>query len=140
MKQSVALSELEAFANKCIAAERYPDDHHLFTPARCPTCGVVPLELTIEHHTGSKTGDFKGVIFGHCEECNGTDRIFGYTGPHRERVREERPICQCESAYFLVGECERIEGAEGIPGFFDEGVVAGKCADCGQEQAFVYTD
>lgn len=135
-----ALSSLEAFARKCIAAHRYPDDYHFFTPAKCPACGVVPLELTIEHHTGSKQGDFKGVIFAQCSECGGEKRIFSFTGKHRKPLREEKPACQCGNVYFLVGECERIERDEGGLGFFDEGVVVGKCSRCGRNRAMVYTD
>jgi hypothetical protein len=36
--------------------------------------------------------------------------------------------------------CERIEGEEGIPGFFDEGVIVGKCILCNRNMAFVFTD
>ena len=52
--QPAPLVDLEKFARKCIAADCYPNDYHRFILARCETCGVVPLELTIEHHTGSK--------------------------------------------------------------------------------------
>ena len=140
MKNPTSLSDLEAYARERIAAHRYPDDYHFFTPAKCHTCGVVPLELTIEHHTGSKKGNFKGVILAQCSVCGGEERIFSFTGQHRKRLREEKPVCQCGNAHFLVGECERIEGSEGLPGFFDEGVVVGKCSRCGRNRAFVYTD
>ena len=140
MKYRTALSTLETFARKCIAAHRYPNDYHLFTPAKCSACGVVPLKLTIEHHSGSKKGDFKGVIFGQCSECGGKERILSFTGKHRKRVREEKPVCKCASVHFLVGECERIEREDGMLGFFDEGVVVGTCIECGQNRAFVYTD
>jgi hypothetical protein len=39
-----------------------------------------------------------------------------------------------------VGECERIEGDEGLMGFFDEGVVAGMCAQCQRNRVLVETD
>ena len=48
--------------------------------------------------------------------------------------------CRCGSRYFFVAECERIEGAGGLPGFFDEGVLVGRCADCGRMQAFIFSD
>ena len=41
---------------------------------------------------------------------------------------------------FSFGECERFEGDEGLMGFFDEGIVVGQCARCGQNRVFVYTD
>ena len=140
MENQTFLTDLEGYARKRIAAHRYPNDYHLFTLAKCHDCGVVPLELTIEHHTGSRKGNFRGVIFAECSVCGGRERIFSFTGQHRERVREEKPVCKCGNAYFLVGECERIEREEGMLGFFDEGVVVGKCSQCGRKRAFVYTD
>jgi len=135
-----SLSDLEAYARKRIAAHRYPNDAHFFTPARCHTCGVVPLKLTIEHHTGSRKGNFKGVIWAQCSVCENRERIFSFTGKHRKPEREVEPVCKCGNAHFLVGECERIERDEGLMGFFDEGVVVGKCSACGRNQALVYTD
>ncbi len=133
-------SGLEAFARECIAADRYPRDYHLFTPFECRICGMVPLQLTIEHHTGSQKGDFKGVIFARCSKCGGQERLFSFTGEHRERLREEKPVCECGNAYFFAGNCERMEGDEGLPGFFDEGVIVGQCSRCRKNRAFVYTD
>jgi hypothetical protein len=140
MKRTPPLSDLEKFARKCIAAQDYPADHHPFTPFRCSTCGAVPMALTIEHHTGSKKGDFKGSLFGRCSECGAEERVFSFTGKHRKRLRQEKPICKCGNACFWVAMVERIEGGQGLPGFFDEGVVVGQCPECGQRVAFVYTD
>ncbi len=140
MKHQTALSDLEAFAKKSIAAQRYPNDFHFFTPFKCDDCGVVPFELTIEHHTGSKERNFKGKIFALCSECGSRKRVFSFTGEHRKRLREEKPACKCGHEGFLVGECERIEGDEGLMGFFDEGVVVGKCSRCGRNRVLVYTD
>jgi hypothetical protein len=140
MDVQTTLTELAAFAKERIAADRYPDDYHFFRPAKCSTCGVVPLALTIEYHTGSKKGNFRGVILAQCSECEGKVRIFSFTGSGREPLREEKPACECGNVYFVVGECERIEGDEGVLGFFDEGVVVGKCSRCGRLRAFVYTD
>jgi hypothetical protein len=140
VENQTSLADLEAYARKRIAAHRYPNDHHLFRPARCTTCGVVPLELTVEHHTGSRKGNFRGVILSRCSVCGGEERIFSFTGKHRKPEREEKPACVCGNAYFLVAECERIEGDEGMRGFFDEGVVAGQCSQCGRKRAIVFTD
>jgi hypothetical protein len=96
--------------------------------------------LTIEHHTGSRKGDFKGVILGLCSGCGGEERIFSFTGKHRKRTRQEKPTCTCGNTRFWVAMVERIEGNEGLPGFFDEGVIAGQCSQCGRNQVFVYTD
>ena len=140
MKDQTTLSDLEAFAKDRIAADRYRSDHHFFRPFTCDACGVVPFEMTIEHHTGSKKGNFKGMIWGECAECGSGKRLFSFTGEHRKRLREEKPVCECGNASFLAGECERIEGDEGLMGFFDEGVVVGKCSRCGRNRALVYTD
>ena len=134
------LSDLEAFARKQIAADRYPNDAHVFRPYTCDTCGVVPFELTIEHHTGSKRGDFKGLIWGDCTKCGTRKRLFSYTGTHRTPLREEKPSCTCDQTAFVVAEMERFERDEGIMGFFDEGVVVGQCAHCGKNRTLVCTD
>jgi hypothetical protein len=134
------LSELERYARDRIAADRYPNDAHFFRPYTCDTCGVVPFKLTLEHHTGSKRGDFKGVIWGDCTVCGARKRVFSFTGTHRKPLREEKPTCACGHAAFVVAELERIERDDGMMGFFDEGVVVGKCAHCGQNRALAHTD
>ena len=140
MKDRNILADLEAYAKERIAAQRYPNDYHFFTPVECSICGLVPLALTIEHHTGSKKGKFRGLIRARCLSCGAEERIFSFTGKHRQRIREERPRCVCGSIGFFVALCERIQGDEGIPGFFDEGVVVGKCSVCDRNRAVVFTD
>lgn len=140
MNSADMLSDLEAYARGCIAADRYPHDHHFFRPFECDACGVVPFAVTIEHHTGSRKGNFRGVIHGECAACGSGKRLFGFTGKHRKQLRTERPVCKCGNANFLTGECERIESGEGLSGFFDEGVVVGKCSRCGRNLALVHTD
>jgi len=134
------LFDLERFARERISASRYPNDYHIFKPAVCSACGVVPMELTIEHHTGSKKRNFRGIVFGLCSKCGKKEQIFKFTGKQRRRVREEKPVCKCGSHCFFVGECERIERDDGMLGFFDEGVFVGKCSECGRNRAFFYTD
>ncbi len=140
MTQPTSLSDLEAFARQRIAADRYPNDYHFFRLFGCDACGVVGFETTIEHHTGSEKGDFKGIIWGECVQCGSRKRLFSFTGEHRKWLREEKPVCECGNGSFVVGECERIEGDEGLMGFFDEGVVVGQCDRCGRNRALVYTD
>jgi hypothetical protein len=67
-------------------------------------------------------------------------RLFTFTGDSRQKLRDERPECECGGRSFIVGLCERIEGEQGIPGFFDEGVIVGKCTLCNRNKAFLYTD
>jgi hypothetical protein len=139
MKQN-GYPDLEDYATTILKAERYPNDYHLFKLYGCDDCGVVPFELIIEHHTGSREGDFKGKIVGSCTKCSGNKLLFSFTGNQRKKVQDEKPLCECENEGFIVGECERIEGDEGLLGFFDEGVVVGKCAGCGINQVLVMTD
>jgi len=134
------LSDLKAFALKCIAAERYPQDRHIFKVFECDACQSTEFELIIEYHSGSRKGKFKGVIWGDCPKCGSRKCLFSFTGKERTLIREKKPTCNCRHARFTVGECERFEADEGITGFFDEGVVVGKCLNCGCNQAFVYTD
>ena len=111
MEKPLSWADLEAFAQKCINAERYPNDYHTFSLSRCPACGLVAFELTIEHHTGSRQGDFKGRILGQCSQCGETQRIFSFTGSHRRPLRAENPQCSCGNQCFFVAECERIDKA-----------------------------
>ena len=134
------ISELEDFAKKCINSQEYPDDNHNFLLYKCTSCHSQKFKLTIEHHTGSEKWSFKGIIWGDCSSCGYLMRLFTFTGEHREKLRIEYPTCDCGNRDFLAGQCERYEGEQGIPGFFDEGVVAGKCAECKRNQVFVFTD
>jgi hypothetical protein len=134
------ISDLRTFALECLAADRYPQDYHTWKLFTCEACGGDTFAVTVEHHTGSKRGDFKGLIWGDCEACGHRQQLFGFTGAHRKHLRDEAPACRCGSRAFAVGECERIEGEEGLMGFFDEGVVVGQCRHCGGFRAFVYTD
>ena len=140
MVQTPFFSELEEFARDQLQADRYPDDRHVFRLSKCEICGVVPFELTIEHHTGSRQGDFKGRIVGRCSVCGHRTGILSFTGAHRQPLREETPVCKCGGTDFYVGQCERIEGEGGLAGFFDEGVVVGMCARCRRTRALVATD
>jgi hypothetical protein len=140
MKQPGSLSELDDFARQCIDSQDHPADIHHFTLFPCSECNSETLRLTIEHHSGSEEWDFKGIIWGECTTCGYLNRLFTFTGDSRQALREERPFCECGSRDFMVGMCERIEGEEGIPGFFDEGVIVGKCTLCNRNRAFVYTD
>lgn len=140
MKQSESLSELEDFSKQCINSDGYPDAFHNFALYTCNSCGSSEFMLTIEHHTGSEEWNFKGIIWGECAGCGYLMRLFTFTGDHRKKLSEDRPVCDCGNRIFISGQCERIEGEQGIPGFFDEGVIVGKCTQCRLNKAFVYTD
>ena len=137
---AVSLSALFNYGRKCLSAQRHPGDHYPFRPFACSVCGVKPLTLNIEHHTGSAKNDFKGVVDGRCSACGTETRVFSFTGEHRRPEREERPVCTCGSTDFLAGVVEHIEGDEGLPGFFDEGVIVAQCAACGRVTALLYID
>jgi hypothetical protein len=140
MEEPGSLSELDEFAKQCIGAQNYPDDYHTFQLFSCHSCRGSSFKITIEHHTGSEAYDFKGIIWGECTECGYLGRLFTFTGEHRKWLREERPACECGEKAFTVGQCDRTEGEQGIPGFFDEGVIAGKCCSCGRNRSFAFTD
>jgi len=140
MNKSQIMYDLEEFARQNIDADNHPDDDHVFTVYRCHSCNKQEFRITIEHHTGSKDWNFRGIIWGECVNCGYIGRLFTFTGEHRKLLREERPECECGNRTFIAGQCERFEGENGIPGFFDEGVVAGKCIECNRNMEFVYTD
>jgi hypothetical protein len=140
MVEPPSLSDLDAFAEQCINSRNYPDHLHTFRLYVCNSCGSATFKVTIEHHTGSETWNFKGIIWGECTTCGYLGPLFTFTGTHRKWLRDERPECECGSRTFTAGQCERFETEQGIPGFFDEGVIAGKCTVCKRNKVFVYTD
>lgn len=140
MKYSELTRELEDFAGESIRCYNYPEDYHNFTLFKCNSCRSSTFKLTLEHHSGSEEWNFRGIIWGECSECGYLMRLFTFTGEHREKIRQERPACDCGNWIFLAGECERIEGKQGIPGFFDEGVIVGKCTSCNRNKALVFFD
>ena len=133
-------ADLETFARECLAAEDYPADRHVFQHLPCGLCGAAPLTLTIEHHSGSTEQSFRGIIWARCPACGGRQRLFTFSGEHRHYEREEEPACPCGGQEFAVAMCERFEGAQGLTGFFDEGVVVASCTDCGRNRVLVRTD
>lgn len=140
MTKNNTFDALKAFAEQALAAHKYPHDTHIFKLFACDRCGAAPFSLLIEHHTGSNQNDFKGVIRGTCARCGAEKQLFSFTGVHRQKIRTENPHCSCGHSTFHTGECERIEGDEGLQGFFDEGVIVGTCASCGKRRVFVFTD
>ena len=140
MEQPESLASLDEFARQCINADNYPDDYHVFTLYSCPSCKGSEFRITIEHHTGSKEWNFKGIIWGECASCRHLARLFTFTGEHRKFLRDEHPVCECGNNIFTAGQCERTEGEKGFTGFFDEGVIVGKCSSCNRNKVFAYTD
>ena len=134
------LEDLKRYALKRIDSKRFPNVNHTFNLLICDSCGFVPLLLTIEHHSGSRKGNFRGVIYAECTLCRAHKRVFSFTSSKRTVERREHPVCRCGNTAFLGCECDRIEGEGGLADFFDEGVVVGKCMNCGQNQMFVETD
>jgi hypothetical protein len=134
------LAPLEDFAKQCINSQNYPDDIHNFIVYNCSSCKSSLFKITVEHHTGSEEWNFRGIIWGECSDCGYMMRLFTFTGDHRDKLRDERPECECGNRSYMAGQCERIEGEKGIPGFFDEGVIVGKCTTCNRNRVFVYTD
>jgi hypothetical protein len=57
-----------------------------------------------------------------------------------EEDEQEHPVCSCGSDTFVLCMCDRYEGLSGFEGFFDEGVLVGKCETCGTHRTFLYTD
>ena len=136
----MAVSDLRSFGLSCLKADRYPNDYHTFVSFKCEECGADRFQVRIIHHSGSKPGDFKGTVEGKCEDCGTVRKVLSYTGSHRKPLQENRPRCSCGSSVYTVAECERIEGDDGLYGFFDEGVLVGKCSGCGRNEVFVETD
>lgn len=140
MNEPPSLAELEDYAMQCLHAQNYPYDLHRFTLFSCSECRGTCFRVSIEHHTGSSDQNFRGIIWGECAKCGRICQMFTYTGEHRKPKKNEMPECDCGSRKFFVGQCERIEGEKGLTGFFDEGVIAGKCCICSLNKVLAFYD
>jgi hypothetical protein len=135
-----SLSQLDDFARECINSSSYPDDIHTYSSFNCSSCKKSSFRLVVEYHSSSVDTNFRGIIWGECSECGYLARLFTFTGPQRKKIREVQPVCECGNRSFIVGMCERTEGENGIPGFFDEGVFVGKCTLCNRNKVIVFFD
>jgi len=66
--------------------------------------------------------------------------LLSFTGPHRRSERAEAMMCPCRSTKLSIAMCGRYKCEDGIPGFFDEGVIVGKCTDCLRNVVVALTD
>jgi len=139
-RHSDDFGDLHCFALERLHAADYPKSSHPYAAFRCRVCGSEVWEVVLDHHTGSEWTDFKGIVLGRCVACHDLVELLSFTGPHRRSERAEAMVCPCGSTKFSTAMCERYEGEDGIPGFFDEGVIVGKCADCLRNVVVALTD
>ena len=132
--------DLHHFALDCLHAADRPSCSHPYTALPCDTCGAEAWEVAVEHHTGSKATDFRGVVYGLCTRCRETAVLFAFSGPHRRPVLTEYLVCPCGTATVSVGMCEREAGAHGTPGGKNAGVLVDKCTACARNAVVVWTD
>ena len=138
-------NELEEYAKNQINAAAYADDVHTCNHFECGHCNeVVPFTLRISYSDACDDArpaqDFAGTVYGTCGKCGSTDSLFGIIRGRFPETEQEHPVCSCGSDSFFLCMCERYEGAYGLQGFFDEGVIVGKCSTCGILRTFLYTD
>ena len=138
--ESFSPSSLEGFARDQIRADLYPTDHHPFKLFACEPCGLGPYNVVVSELEGSEKGDFHGTVSGTCRSCGTNEVLFSCTSGAQAVTRTEQVRCECGGLWFWVAMLDRYEGEEGLPGFFDEGVLAGQCALCGQNRAIIFTD
>jgi hypothetical protein len=137
--------DLEDYAREKINAAAYPDDDHRCFLYSCNNCKqVVPFSIRISYSVACDETrpayDFAGTVYGTCIQCNQEQKLFGITVNNYPEEEQDHPICSCGSDAFILCMCERYEGPSGLTGFFDEGVLVGKCETCGTLKTFLYTD
>ena len=98
------------------------------------------MQITVEHHTGSKRNKFRGKIYTLCSQCRGHKCALSFTGDHRKIEESDTLNCSCGKDQFYAAQLERYEGGDGLFGFFDEGVVVSQCAYCDKQKIVVLTD
>lgn len=143
---------LRAFTLGLLDEDLYALDQHVFSLYECPTCGIAPLLVTIETHTGSVRVDFRGRIIAQCGLCDKVFQVLEKTGSvlnqvtgrleARQAERTEQAKCECGGLAFFAASCHRFETSAGggLSGFYDEGVVVGQCPQCGRCRVFARLD
>ncbi len=134
------LSDLKEFAREKIGADEYPDDFHIYDEAKCDKCGVVPFEVNLEHQNCGSPVDFHGTIWLQCSVCGEKQEYLSILVEGGKLINTEQCKCKCDNTTFYVASCDRIEVWDGQPSFFDEGVVVGKCSNCGSMVRIAMTD
>jgi len=137
--------ELEDYAKEQINAGAYSDDVHTCTLFRCEKCErTVPFVIEISYSAACDKArpalDFAGTVSGTCGDCGMIQTLFSIKRGDYPEVEQEYPVCSCGSYTYITCLCERYEGASGLQGFFDEGVIVGKCATCGTHRTFLFID
>ncbi|MGH7564690.1 MAG: hypothetical protein ACREK5_09755, partial [Gemmatimonadota bacterium] len=95
----------------------------------CDHCGRVPMALRLVHYTWSVKWEFRGQIIGLCPQCDRSTILWACTG-WKGRIdpeRVEKPACDCGGTIFHLVNMDRFEESD----FYDDGVIAGCCVDCG---------
>jgi hypothetical protein len=137
--------DIEDYAKEQINAAAYPDDIHQCSLFHCSTCQrVMPFSLRIsysEAFDGKRPAyDFAGTVYGTCSKCGQELVLLSIRLDNHAEEEQEHPVCICGSDTFILCMCDRYEGPSGLQGFFDEGVLVGKCETCGAFKTFLYTD
>ncbi len=138
-------TNLDEYAKEQLNVSAYADDVHVCTTFQCEYCGrAVPFSVLISYSEACDKArppsDFAGTVYGTCTECGTGKILFSIVTNGRPEVEDEHPVCSCGSDAFILCMCERYEGEYGLAGFFDEGVIVGKCAVCGTNRTFLFTD
>jgi len=138
-------TELEEYAKEQINAAAYTEDVHTCSHFTCSQCGrMVPISLLISYSKACDKArpalDFAGTVQSTCSNCGLVEIRLRIIRGKNPEVEQEHPVCSCGSQSFFVCMCERYEGAQGLQGFFDEGVIVGKCSTCGSLRTFLFTD
>lgn len=137
--------DLDEYAKQQLNASAYPDDVHICSMFQCDRCQrTMPFSILMSYSEACDTArppsDFAGTLRGTCTECGMEKTLFSIITDGLPEVKDEHPICSCGSDAFILCLCERYEGEEGLSGFFDEGVIVGKCVVCGVNRTFLFTD
>lgn len=134
-------ARLLEYAMRALGAEHYPLARHTFRILACAVCGAkTGFRLTVVPHSGATRANFRGEVHGECTACGERQRLFRFSGAHRQPEAVQDLTCACGSDSFVVGQGERYEDEAGVPDIFDEGVLVGCCTHCGTLQDVVAYD
>ncbi|MBS7251012.1 MAG: hypothetical protein KIH08_10565 [Candidatus Freyarchaeota archaeon] len=132
------LEELKVFAYEKICADDYPENVHVYVEAECVNCGLVPFRVTVEHWNGDSPVAFHGIIRLQCSACGREKDYLSVLEDGGKPNYFEQRKCKCDNPTFYIASCDRMERVEDA-NVFSEGVVVGKCSNCGALQVIAMT-
>lgn len=100
-------------------------------------CGGMTFYTIVEPDLAARRGRFNGRVLATCEECGDRSLFLSVLPQHPDTGGQVAEVlaCECGNHTFHLGMGELFDD-----GFFDMGLVVGRCTNCLQPRVVVETD